>query len=388
MMKIRLFFSALFAMGISFFAHSQIHYDYVNDYTYPTWYLDDNYLLEYTSDDFWEVFVNHNYVGGYYPDRFYVTARLPSITPLNQMGYIISKAKANFGIYRFQLLSRELIADKNTKFMFQFQDWDNMFYLRFKYFVDGTPPDAENLELWKLQQGDSTLLQATHIPLLNNEFQNVEVRRTCDKHIQVSLNNISYIDLAEDSWFYEGSFGFQTWSDLAYIIIDSIEYTNIFEYDKFDSFTICEGDSVLWYNSTYYSAEGLHYDTLRRASDCDIVNTLEIAWEICEDSNTTNPPYTYTNLTLYFPNAFSPNGDSMNDTFRALYDPNIDFSSFSLAVYDRYGEKIFSTTNPLIAWDGTFKGKKMPMGNYAYVFQYSTPDLDIQAQSGSILLLR
>ncbi|RTL59328.1 MAG: gliding motility-associated C-terminal domain-containing protein [Sphingobacteriales bacterium] len=67
------------------------------------------------------------------------------------------------------------------------------------------------------------------------------------------------------------------------------------------------------------------------------------------------------------PNAFSPNGDGLNDIFRIPPDVAVILQEF--AVYDRSGTKIFSTNNPEIGWDGTYKGSPKPLGTYIYILR-------------------
>ena len=67
---------------------------------------------------------------------------------------------------------------------------------------------------------------------------------------------------------------------------------------------------------------------------------------------------------LYMPNAFTPNDDGMNDLFRIPPMTNLTLKEFS--VYDRWGNRIFTTKNQNKGWDGTFNGKKQNTGVYTY----------------------
>lgn len=66
---------------------------------------------------------------------------------------------------------------------------------------------------------------------------------------------------------------------------------------------------------------------------------------------------------LLIPNTFSPNGDGLNDVFRiyGLYRELLEFS-----VYNRYGERIFYTTDKASGWDGYYRGERCDMGTYYY----------------------
>ena len=86
---------------------------------------------------------------------------------------------------------------------------------------------------------------------------------------------------------------------------------------------------------------------------------------------------------IFIPNTFSPNGDGVNDKW---FIPALDaYPNFELAVYGRWGELVFYARNINKAWDGTFKGKALPVGAYTY-FINTGPRQDILR--GSVLLIR
>lgn len=89
---------------------------------------------------------------------------------------------------------------------------------------------------------------------------------------------------------------------------------------------------------------------------------------------------------IAIPNAFTPNGDGLNDTFI----PKIRaFSSFQMEVFNTWGEKLF-ITNSLEGkgWDGTYKGQLVPAGNYVYHITLTTPDGQMVNRTGGITLIR
>ncbi len=90
---------------------------------------------------------------------------------------------------------------------------------------------------------------------------------------------------------------------------------------------------------------------------------------------------------LVLPNAFSPNHDGKNDGFRPVYKGISELLEFS--VYNRWGEKIFDGGNDLKAfWDGTYKGKEQPLGEYVYYVKAKTRQGKEIAMSGNITLVR
>lgn len=88
---------------------------------------------------------------------------------------------------------------------------------------------------------------------------------------------------------------------------------------------------------------------------------------------------------VVFPNAFSPNGDGINDmfTFKSRY-----ITSTTMKIYNRWGELVFQTSDADQGWDGTVNGKAAPLGTYIHYTQL-TDDMGITfIKSGEIVLIR
>lgn len=87
------------------------------------------------------------------------------------------------------------------------------------------------------------------------------------------------------------------------------------------------------------------------------------------------------------PNAFTPNNDGVNDK---LYPLNADLTKeFSFKVYNRMGQLVFSTNNPMQGWDGNFKGKRADAGTYVWVLSYIDPwAFKPVSEKGSSILIR
>ena len=62
---------------------------------------------------------------------------------------------------------------------------------------------------------------------------------------------------------------------------------------------------------------------------------------------------------IYLPNSFSPNDDGINDCYRGYIDPDVELMSYELKIFDRWGDKLFGTTDIEGCWDGWFNGKEM-----------------------------
>jgi gliding motility-associated-like protein len=70
----------------------------------------------------------------------------------------------------------------------------------------------------------------------------------------------------------------------------------------------------------------------------------------------------------YTPTAFTPNGDGLNDFFRAIPVEVTEIEYFR--IFNRYGQLLFQTNKWLKGWDGTYQGKKQPMGTYVWTAKY------------------
>lgn len=93
------------------------------------------------------------------------------------------------------------------------------------------------------------------------------------------------------------------------------------------------------------------------------------------------------------PTGFSPNnaGDPANEMLRVHGQDKIVINYF--IIYDRWGEKVYEATNfpvnsDMIGWDGTFRGKEMPAGQYVWYLEAKFIDNTTQIYKGSTTLLR
>ncbi len=85
------------------------------------------------------------------------------------------------------------------------------------------------------------------------------------------------------------------------------------------------------------------------------------------------------------PNAFSPNGDDKNDCFRVKYFGLV--QDIQLSIFNRWGQKVFFTTNPNDCWDGTYKGQPCDAGNFVYYLKAKTTCGAVE-RKGNVLLVR
>ena len=70
---------------------------------------------------------------------------------------------------------------------------------------------------------------------------------------------------------------------------------------------------------------------------------------------------------LYIPNAFTPNGDGINDVF--VVQSINDCMVYEMSIYNRWGQMLFYTDSYPLIWDGTFNGDPVPTGSYIYLIR-------------------
>lgn len=90
--------------------------------------------------------------------------------------------------------------------------------------------------------------------------------------------------------------------------------------------------------------------------------------------------------TTYLPKAFTPNGDGLNDGF-GISNPYAIQQLKSFEIFDRWGAKMFSTTNPFEQWDGTFQGKEVNPGVMVYRIQF-TCNGEEKVNTGTFMIMK
>lgn len=93
------------------------------------------------------------------------------------------------------------------------------------------------------------------------------------------------------------------------------------------------------------------------------------------------------NKDLSAPNAFSPNGDGHNDLF-CLQGWSNCIQSFTIYIYDRWGEKVFESSEANFCWDGTYKGRMMDPGVFVYFINATFSNGTDVDSKGNISLIR
>lgn len=99
----------------------------------------------------------------------------------------------------------------------------------------------------------------------------------------------------------------------------------------------------------------------------------------------TKPIYINPEVYLYIPNAFTPNGDGMNDYFSIS---SIGAAKFEFFIFDRWGELIYETKDKNFQWDGKYKGESVPLGVYVYQVYIEDVRGEHHVKRGHIVVLK
>jgi gliding motility-associated-like protein len=102
----------------------------------------------------------------------------------------------------------------------------------------------------------------------------------------------------------------------------------------------------------------------------------------CEASGEIEIKRNLSNCAIFMPNAFSPNGDGLNDIFR----PKIqdDIHDFTMEIYNRYGQRIYLSHDPREGWSGV----REATGTYIWTITYTDSKSQARKQQGSVMLIR
>ena len=107
----------------------------------------------------------------------------------------------------------------------------------------------------------------------------------------------------------------------------------------------------------------------------------------CTDSLTQQVGFNSFLNTYFVPNAFTPNGDGLNDLFGPVGILE-GITEYQLRVWTRYGERVFTTEDPSAVWDGTFNGTPSPGGGYLWDASYVDANGDRRSFKGGVTLVR
>jgi gliding motility-associated-like protein len=90
---------------------------------------------------------------------------------------------------------------------------------------------------------------------------------------------------------------------------------------------------------------------------------------------------------VYFPSAFTPNGDGQNDLFGPVGSLS-SLSNYHFSIYNRWGQKVFNSNNPFQKWDGRLQGKLNDNNLFVWYAEYMLPGQGKSLRKGTVLLIK
>ena len=88
-------------------------------------------------------------------------------------------------------------------------------------------------------------------------------------------------------------------------------------------------------------------------------------------------------VSIFIPSAFTPNDDGINDSFGVKGEG---IQNYHMLIFNRWGEVIYSSTNPSEHWDGKYNNE--PVENGVYVYEVFAKGFGRHPKAGSVTLLR
>jgi len=192
----------------------------------------------------------------------------------------------------------------------------------------------------------------------------------------------------------EGTYWLQSWQN-GCTRIDTVSlsyYPILSENIAYDSvITKCEGKSMLigvalsspLINIIWENGDTTDYIPISAAGTFSF--TVSTPCESKQGTITVTEEQCYCNV--YLPNAFTPDGQLVNNVFQVKYD--CPFDTFELLIFNRWGELIYSSTNPDDYWDGTYIGQPAQDGVYVYKLKYTSAETQTYKEmAGHVSVLR
>ncbi len=142
-----------------------------------------------------------------------------------------------------------------------------------------------------------------------------------------------------------------------------------------------------------YGAEFYYWNT-GETSETIVIDSMGnysvelTSFEGCKSTDTVQ--ILWSGTPFYLPNAFTPNGDGLNDSFKAI--PRYDYvNKYHLNIYNRWGQRIYETTDINSGWDGSYKGSPCIIGAYVYHIVYEEfgqQPVESKVVEGTVVLVR
>jgi gliding motility-associated-like protein len=137
-----------------------------------------------------------------------------------------------------------------------------------------------------------------------------------------------------------------------YWVESVLGYNNVWSIDPYVDYQLQQDNTIVvqWTDPGVYTIVAQYFN-----ENCSSKGEIQVQVEECPDVN------------IYIPSAFSPNDDNINDVFLVK---GIGIIDYNLAIFNRWGEEIFMSTNIFNGWDGTYNQLPCQEDIYVYVIRY------------------
>ena len=197
------------------------------------------------------------------------------------------------------------------------------------------------------------------VKLIIRDTGTCDVFDTLESFINILAYPIADFIMDRDSFYY----------------LDQIQFTNQSQNYTHNIWYFGNGDASLEENPLY------QYQQIHLQRPCIVAY---IAGTTCSDTFCRDIYINYDAI-IGVPNAFSPNGDGVNDVIRV---EGLGIVELEFLIFNRWGEKVFQSDNQKVGWDGIYKGVPQEMEVYAYTVSAKFIDGTRKKLKGNITLLR
>jgi gliding motility-associated-like protein len=154
--------------------------------------------------------------------------------------------------------------------------------------------------------------------------------------------------------------------------------TSICEYETIELKPVQSFSNYLWNNgsatfSILVNKSGTYWLQVNDVNGCTAKEFITVDSRACV-------------IQIFFPSAFTPNGDGKNDLFKPVVRGPIE--EYELLIFDRWGQRVFATKDVLQGWNGTISTKRRETGIFIWLCKYKFKDQQLKIQKGSFVLVR
>ncbi|WP_181358429.1 gliding motility-associated C-terminal domain-containing protein [Taibaiella chishuiensis] len=117
---------------------------------------------------------------------------------------------------------------------------------------------------------------------------------------------------------------------------------------------------------------------------------IKVTQDVCEGMDSITIRNTeLCDCIAFMPNAFSPNGDGLNDIFAPLLETGCSLNEYSFDIFNRWGQRVYSTANPGKGWDGRFNGQPVDPGTYWFTISFEKgTHRQVFTRKGDLVLIK